>query len=387
MEAGCIAALAVTDEFKERTRMRHKSILWIFGLLLTSVVALALASPKGNDSRELTAHEWGTFTSVAGENGQAVTWRTFSDTSDLPCFVERFGGFKGGLSSTVRMETPVLYFYGPRASSVDVKVQFPKGTITEWYPKGVTSRSYDSLEWTDVSITPGSNQEFPGSGRSHYFSARATDAAPLKVGSQPEKFLFYRGAGTFALPLSAKIANGSLAMQSIGEDAIHQTVVFENRGGVRRFRSLGPLKGDVTVNMQSLGGNFDGLLAELEHVLVTEGLYPKEAHAMVETWRDSWFEEGTRVFYIVPRRVIDSVLPLQIQPVPGQVERVFVGRMEIITPAIQEEVRAAIEKQDRGTLMKYGRFLEPIAKRIGVQNAFVNTVYDAYLSSGLNCVK
>jgi hypothetical protein len=368
--------------------MRHKSILWIFGLLLTSlVVAIAIGSPKVSDSRELTAHEWGTFTSVAGENGQAVTWRTFSDTSDLPCFVERFGGFKGGLFSTVRMETPVLYFYGSRASSVDVKVQFPKGTITEWYPKGTTSRSYDSLEWTGVSITPDGSQEFPGSGRSHYFSARATDAAPLKVGSQPEKFLFYRGAGTFPLPLSAKIENGNLIVQSIGDDPIRQAIVFENRNGVRRFRSLGLLKGDMTVNMQSLGGDFDGVLKELEHVLVAEGLYPKEAHAMVETWRDSWFEEGTRVFYIVPRRVIDSVLPLQIQPAPAQVERVFVGRMEIITPAIQEEVRAAIEKRDRGVLSKYGRFLEPIAKRIGVQNEFLNSVYDTYLSTGLSCVR
>jgi hypothetical protein len=35
--------------------------------------------------------------------------------------------------------------------------------------------------------------------------------------------------------------------------------------------------------------------------LVEFGLYRKEAEPMVETWRDSWFEEGIRLFYIVPR--------------------------------------------------------------------------------------
>jgi hypothetical protein len=28
----------------------------------------------------------------------------------------------------------------------------------------------------------------------------------------------------------------------------------------------------------------------------------------VDTWKDSWFEQGTRVFYIVPSRTIDSIL-------------------------------------------------------------------------------
>jgi hypothetical protein len=27
-------------------------------------------------------------------------------------------------------------------------------------------------------------------------------------------------------------------------------------------------------------------------MLTAEGLYPREAKAMVETWRDSWFEEA-----------------------------------------------------------------------------------------------
>ena len=99
--------------------------------------------------------------------------------------------------------------------------------------------------------------------------------------------------------------------------------------------------------------------------LVNLGLYPDEAHAMVQTWHDSRFEEGSRLIYIVPRRFIDSVLPLTIDPAPGQIVRVFVGRLEIVTPATAMAVKTAVAHSDEATLDKYGRFLEPILQTIG----------------------
>jgi len=36
--------------------------------------------------------------------------------------------------------------------------------------------------------------------------------------------------------------------------------------------------------------------------------------AMLETWRDSWFEEGMRVFYILPRATVDTLLPFRSSP-------------------------------------------------------------------------
>src|SRR6185369_13243373 len=42
--------------------------------------------------------------------------------------------FKLGLRGTIRMETPVIYFYSPRKMTVSVRVAFSKGIITEWYP-------------------------------------------------------------------------------------------------------------------------------------------------------------------------------------------------------------------------------------------------------------
>ena len=86
---------------------------------------------------------------------------------------------------------------------------------------------------------------------------------------------------------------------------------------------------------------------------------------MIETWKDSWFEEGSRLIYIVPRSFIDKVLPLTIDPAPEQIVRVFVGRLEIVTPATAMAVRTAVARNDEATLSKYGRFLEPILQTVG----------------------
>jgi hypothetical protein len=83
---------------------------------------------------------------------------------------------------------------------------------------------------------------------------------------------------------------------------------------------------------------------------------------MVETWKDTWFEPGTRVLYIVPAADVNSILPLEITPKPVSVARAFVGRMEVITPATQEEIKTAIANLDRKVMEPYGRFLEPIVK-------------------------
>jgi hypothetical protein len=81
---------------------------------------------------------------------------------------------------------------------------------------------------------------------------------------------------------------------------------------------------------------------------------------MLETWKNSWFEEGFRLIYIVPRRFLDSVLPLRITPAPATTTRVFVGRLELVTPATERAVESAFASNDQVTLAKYYRFLEPI---------------------------
>jgi hypothetical protein len=116
---------------------------------------------------------------------------------------------------------------------------------------------------------------------------------------------------------------------------------------------------------------FPHLSSDLEHLrtglanrLVEFGLYPKEADAMVETWRDSWFEEGMRLFYIVPQGMVDRVLPLNIHPAPSIVTRVFVGRIEIFSPATRLRIEALAQAKDFKALHGIGRFLGPFVTQM-----------------------
>jgi hypothetical protein len=367
--------------------MAGKTALSIVACVLLVAVA-TIALPETVDPRTLTVHEWGTFTSIAGENGEAMPWRTYGGSSDLPCFVNRFDGFKGGVQGTVRMETPVLYFYSPSALLAHVRVGFPKGTVTEWYPKAILDRSYTAVEWRNVGVSPNGAADFPRDGSSHYYAARETDAAPLQVGSQKEKFLFYRGVGTFPVPLSSVVtADGKISVKNSGSDPVPAVILFENRAGKQRYRFAGALQTELSLDSESLPENSGDLFRDLQRLLVDRGLYQREARAMIETWRDSWFEEGTRLFYIVPPRAVDAILPLEIQPTPLQVSRVFVGRMELITPALVDTVREAVARGDRRALAKYGRFLAPIAKRAGLKSAVVDAAYANYLGNTANCVQ
>jgi len=344
--------------------------------------------PRAHFARQLSSspglavHEWGTFTSIAGKNGLAVDWLPLTGSTDLPSFVEhlREPNFKGGLRGTVRMETPVLYFYSPQETTVSVKVSFAKGLITEWYPHATSVAASDprtdfslyqkrtpgTIAWNSVQIEPGSSTDFPrGATENRYYAARETSSAPLRMethfGAQHERFLFYRGVSAFSPPISATLsADGTALAQSHLQEEIPDLILFERRGDKLGYRIFGPLQNQASLAPPDLDGSLDSLFSDLEGMLITQGLFADEAHAMLETWKDSWFEEGSRLIYIVPRSFVDSVLPLTISPAPNQTTRVFVGRLELITPATEQAVESAFASNDRATLSKYSRFLETI---------------------------
>jgi hypothetical protein len=370
-----------------RGRLQH--IAQVFALRFRAVT-LFVAIPfsplhinaKQLPETDLTVHEWGTFTSIAGPDGDSMNWLPLTGSTELPSFVEHFRevAFKGGLRGTVRMETPVLYFYSPRETSVSVSVSFAQGLITEWYPHAdpvnpaLTSRDYSlfnikssgSIAWNSVHIDPRGSLDFPSDNSGYqYFAARNTSSAPLSVeshaGSQSEKFLFYRGVSALSVPINATVAvDSAIHLQNQFSEEIPAAILFERRGAQLGYRLLGPLHDQAAYVPPELSASLESLSTSLESILISQGLYPDEAHAMLETWKNSWFEEGSRLIYIVPRRFVDSVLPLRVTPAPTATTRVFVGRLELVTPATESAVEAALASHDQLTLAKYNRFLEPI---------------------------
>lgn len=392
-----------SGEIDMKTRIRSRIIGGcLIAVALAIVIGFKLSGPLGPTSRaaqnilpgdnRLVVHEWGTFTSIAGKDGIALEWRPLNGPTDLPKFVHtiqtaaeglRHVRSKDTLIAQVRMETPVLYFYSGSELDVSVKVDFPKGKITEWYPQARAVNT--SIDWGRLKVMPGATVNLPVDYKdSHYYPARETDSAPLQVcatagkPAQQEKFLFYRGVGNFDLPVSVRLENEKVVLKSLSKDVIPNVIVFENRGGKLGYRLIDGFTGEITLERPGLGGNPDenmaSLLQDLKQVLVRSGLYEKEAAAMIKTWRSSWFEEGLRVFYILPRAATDAVLPITIDPRPAELVRVLVGRTEVLTPEMEKSVQTqvrmlgdpspGVREAARQNIRKYGRFSEPILKRI-----------------------
>ena len=375
----------------------------VASVLLAGMVVLVSSSRAQNPpaDSDFTVHEWGTFTTITGSEGKAISWRPLDATDDLPGFVEHFHNSpqtKGTLVATVRMETPVMYFYASQKMNVSVKVDFPNGLLTEWYPHAsevmpavASPFTTGTISWNSITLDPSLAPNFPHEAApSPYYDARTTSATPLCIamgnGVETEKFLFYRGVSNFALPIAATIAaNGEIAVRNLTARPISELILFERRGDKVGYRIADALGSEARLDPPQLTASVSSLADELRAVLVGQGLYPDEARAMVATWHDSWFEEGSRLIYVLSAPHVNSILPLNIKPDPANTVRVFVGRMELITPATKQAVETALKTQDDATLTKYERFLAPIFEDITLRSdkqdaAALGALFDSYLS-------
>jgi hypothetical protein len=385
-----------------------------------AAVSLGLVA-SAQDDNGFVAHEWGTFTSVQGADGVQMTWNPFIRT-DLPGFVydrARAGvpawrisdyATKETMMTIVRMETPVIYFYSAKARTVDVKVKFPRGTITEWYPQATSlwprftsdpaerataSQSY--IEWKGVNILPRDTAEITADklirekGENHYYEARATDANLLRVhspsakGAEYDRDLFYRGAGNFQAPLRLKLSAGdSLELSTTNGEPMTDLFVLTIRNGMARYQHIDHVSSTETRRVQLNEKSFaplsdvrEQIMREMATALVKQGLYEREADAMVNTWKHQWFaEDGVRVLYLLPRAWTDGALPLTMNPAPKQLARVMVGRAELITPQMELVLKTQVERYASGDKavqsqaiaevrkLGLGRFLQPATSRI-----------------------
>jgi hypothetical protein len=324
------------------------------------------AGPAANDTTDLgpVVHEWGTFSTFSGSDGKNLKFEPYDD--DLPDFVHGYqrhakAAPQGG---TISLETPVIYFYSERPLTASVKVEFPKGTLTEWFPHA--ARADHKLVWDGIRVTPKDEVRLLSEKQeSRYYAARETDAAPLRVTFQgddgkavtePEKFLFYRGVGTFAMPLTVKAtADDKFGLRWQGKTNPGEMILVRVQGGKVRFQTFHldkQWKDAVTgeVQLPDKDSTADKLGEVLAKLLTEKGLYEKEAKAMVKTWSSAWFgEEGTRVLYLLPDGLTDDLLPLKVEPKPKALVRVLVGRHDVLTPEREKHIDALVKEVNRPT--------------------------------------
>jgi hypothetical protein len=343
----------------------------------------------GFGREQLLIHEWGTFTSLQDEDGKAIGGIN-ADDEPAPEFVHRIADvlvqgpgatppilLKGAPrchpDATMRLETPVVYFYPPRGAdlplTVDIEVQFPGGWLSEYYPEAdveapgvkgaiefgpITDKTTGRLVWDDLKV--GVEGAGPETDAEVWLAPRRVPAAMVEAkGGERERFLFYRGLGRVDSPLSVSrdesgdrlvltenFPNGGPGVGNVAVSHLWLVHIREDRSCAFRelpgFRASCDGKAEAVTTTDAefaesdfSSENIDALNASMREALVQDGLFPAEAKALLETWKASYFESaGLRLFYLLPRAWIDRALPLEAS-VDADVVRTMVGRVEIVT--------------------------------------------------------
>jgi hypothetical protein len=384
-----------------------------WALVLASALPCTVALRADNP---VIVHEWGTFTSLQDENGKALGGINVDD-EPVPNFVHGAGfvhdltgvyAYNFGLPPypptkgwrpadqdvTMRLETPVLYFYPPKDAPaktslpLTVHVDFHGGLLSQFYPYAETNGfpsnmsnpqqeihladCTSGLTWTVTHF--GSAQEPPETPNKVWTTPREVSAPEIEVKgngwnqsggqedtAEAEHFLFYRGVGHLDSPLHIS-STERLTPLSAGPICINPEPypeTFKSKGWLADIRADGscaftalpaisiPEKAAWKPNGCRFNtsdfspGNLTKLQASMQAALVKAGLYPDEASAMLRTWELSYFKSpGLRFFYIVPRAWVDKTLPLKITGASVDITRVMVGRIELIS----DEQRATLAR-------------------------------------------
>jgi hypothetical protein len=248
---------------------------------------------------------------------------------------------------------------------------------------------HGSLDWGQILLVPQTGErptympevsKTAGSG-GHYAYARETDAATVQFSDRPgerhdERFLFYRGLGDFTLPVKLTAsADDHFEMTNTGSDPIAFALLLRIADGRARFAVYSDITDRRSMTLPAETVSPDQVGDAIVRALIAQGLYEKEARAMVKTWSSTWLgDAGTRVLYTVPRPATDTLLPLHIAPAPDDTVRVLVGRIDVLTPQQEARIQSmlaaslttkTLPADDAAILRNLGRFFNPALERAG----------------------
>ncbi|MDB5352048.1 MAG: hypothetical protein JWN86_3295 [Planctomycetota bacterium] len=393
--------------FGSLRRMKRRNRLFLLAVVLLAIpLGFSARSGEPEKADDLVVHEWGTFLAMNGSDGVSLEGM-YHEEHALPGFVHARSRDQLRLPSvSLKGETPVIYFYTDTPRKVRVDVKFPRGIWTQWYPRAqivgpqfaqmpsASELKDGRIRWCADLIPAGTKDvTLPTTSKDALWNfTRDVDAAYVQTANlskdpattETERFLFYRGLGRAPLPLKFAAADGgTLALDSSDRFGLaHVFVIRVEAGqGVYSYRPAlrpGEKATGVVPSMKGakpLDAFTTELADDLAARLVESGLFAKEARAMVNTWRSSYFQTpGVRVLFVLPQAWTDEFIPLTIEPQPRKTVRIMVGRTELLTPERERLVEDAVRdlastdspRRQRAfsTLRAQGRYAEPIVRRV-----------------------
>jgi hypothetical protein len=372
-------------------------------VILSSIIGVGLAAnvvaAQQGAAHPLIIHEWGTITTHHAADGTPEgRLNRIAPSEVLPPFVHQYEPAStqaapgaplvkspvtpGRPDVTMRLETPVMYFYPPSGSAApppfDVTVRFRGGILNEFYPNAEAANAVDvdrvtakmqagmikswdgqvlnnyvvgSLRWRGVALT--GSAPLPQT-TSHVWLAprRVRSTSLVTSAGEGEQYLFYRGVAHLEALLQTELGPSELRLRAPAKlqwlSAPTTTigalwlVDIRPNGGVA-FREIEPIviakdgagrelrRVPLFMPRDYSSGAAD-LRRSMKQALKSRGLFDDEADAMLNTWDESYFRSpGLRIFYVVPPEWIAYHLPVTIST-PTELTRVLIGRIDLALP-------------------------------------------------------
>lgn len=297
-----------------------------------------------------TLHEWGTFTTVSGSDGIVLTGLE-REEEPLPIFAYSHYGLENGnrarpddrfkplgtravmtkgidlrrpvANVTVKMETPVIYFYSDQALDVSVKVGFEGGTISQWFPDRSAgellpvppppvdpkkprpladwtldfSKPYrGAIEWQAKVLSPEQSRDailFKPTESLHWTRPRVPSANAVRTANgDTEGFLFYRGIGNFETGLVTKVGeDDTLRLQNKTGGVIPYALIYERHQGVIRWKSLTNLDAETAIPagdlVKAAGSLEQPLYRDYLASFEKSGMPPEQVKALAEQFANA----------------------------------------------------------------------------------------------------
>lgn len=386
--------------------------------ILNTLTGLSMLVSFNSWGANYVAHEWGTFTSVINKDGVQIQGLHHEEEA-LPNFVYDLSrveqtrpnrpiniGFPRGGGGpptrgftpasmnlmpiptftekiTQKMETPVIYFYSEKKIDVKVRVDFPKGVISQWFPNTSSVNPSEEAKngygvW-DIEVLKTKSATLPQtSGNSIWNPSREVNSNIVKVNSELEKLIFYRGLGDFKTALKITEDKNILTITNNSALDLEGLTLLNHRAQVNELLHIKTLRAGeekrIALNSLKSFPSFEAYKTEAKKIIVKDlvksGLFQDESVAMVNTWEGGYFKtKGLRLLYVLPNEWTEVILPMKLSPAPKSLVRTLVGRIEILTSIDDEMIKEFISKpistfNVNGREMKgLGHFPEPKLRR------------------------
>jgi hypothetical protein len=331
----------------------------------------------------LEVHEWGVF--AVHDDLELANADMRAEWAALPKFV--FGQTAGRELPINQRETsvilkPVVFFHTSEPLAVELRVDFPGGLPTVWWPRTVyPSREFDGcpgdgkkkepyrhLEWHVQLKQPAKGQTViaplaveKGHWIENLRAVKADDVFSKQSdfrGSEGlierelpnpqlerEHFIYYDGLVPIGKRVAVTVEKDKVLVASRVKHPIHDVTVVDRRAPdhlrVARLAKLeaGTKPTALEFNEVEAKDWPHAGLVTLTKQLKDVGLFEDEARALADVWKQEFFQaEGLTLFYRLPQEEYEKLLPMKLKPRPEKLLRVGLVLQPHCEPDLAERV-------------------------------------------------